>query len=117
MERYGIKRPQGSLLPRAPATATAARGYAVATFGFDLEFAGLDAFVTELFVRSPYRGTGDGRRLLREITETMRNGGAGAMHLAVWPNNRPARRLYESVGFARRSRLVLSQRLARGRGR
>src|SRR5262245_19604337 len=33
------------------------RGYAVGTFGYDLEFAGPDAFVTEIFVRPRYRGT------------------------------------------------------------
>jgi ribosomal protein S18 acetylase RimI-like enzyme len=93
------------------------RGYAVATFGYELEYAGRDAFLTELFVRPRYRGIGEGRRLLREITETVRESGAAAMHLAVWPDNRPARRLYESAGFAAIPRVVLSKRLARRRNR
>jgi ribosomal protein S18 acetylase RimI-like enzyme len=88
-------------------------GYAVATFGYDLEFAGRDAFVTELFVRPRYRGTGAGRRLLDAATETMRKGGARAVHLAVWPSNRTARRLYERAGFTPTSRLLLSKPLAR----
>src|SRR5262245_63488329 len=74
-------------------------GYAVGTFGYDLEFAGPDAFVTEIFVRPRYRGTGEGRRLLDAITEAMRRGGAGAIHLAVRRANRVARRLYETAGF------------------
>jgi ribosomal protein S18 acetylase RimI-like enzyme len=88
-------------------------GYAVGTFGYDLEFAGPDAFVTEIFVRPGYRGTGEGRRLLDAITEAMRRGGASAIHLAVRRANKIARRLYETAGFAPIPRLVLSKRLAR----
>src|SRR5687767_6481789 len=39
-------------------------GYLIVTFGFDLEFAGRDAFVTELFVDEAHRGVGIARRLL-----------------------------------------------------
>ena len=88
-------------------------GYVVGTFGYDLEFAGPDAFVTEIFVRPGYRGTGEGRRLLDAITEAMRRGGASAIHLAVRRANRVARRLYETAGFAPIPRLVLSKRLVR----
>jgi ribosomal protein S18 acetylase RimI-like enzyme len=86
-------------------------GYAVGTFGYDLEYAGPDAVVTEIFVRPRCRGTGEGRRLLDAITEAMRKGGAGAIHLAVRRANRVARRLYETSGFAPIPRLVLSKRL------
>jgi ribosomal protein S18 acetylase RimI-like enzyme len=88
-------------------------GYVVGTFGYDLEFAGPDAFVTEIFVRPQYRGTGEGRRLLDAISEAMRRGGASAIHLAVRRANRIARRLYETAGFAPIERVVLSKRLAR----
>jgi ribosomal protein S18 acetylase RimI-like enzyme len=87
------------------------RGYAIATFGFDLEFAGPDSFVTELYVRPRSRRAGEGRRLLDAVTESMRKGGAGAIHLAVWPANRGARRLYQSAGFAPLERLLMSKRL------
>jgi ribosomal protein S18 acetylase RimI-like enzyme len=87
------------------------RGYAVATFGYDLEYAGRDAFLTELFVRPEHRGAGHGRRLLQTVIEIMGEGGAAAIHLAVWPTNRTARRLYEASGFAPIPRLVLSKRL------
>src|SRR5215211_7494836 len=33
-------------------------GYGLATFGYDLEFAGRDAFITELFVEPANRGRG-----------------------------------------------------------
>ena len=86
-------------------------GYAVGTFGYDLEFAGPDAFVTEIFVRPRYRGTGEGRRLLDALSEAMRKGGAAAIHLAVRRANRVARRLYATAGFEPIERLVLSKRL------
>ena len=91
------------------------RGYAVATFGYDLEFAGRDAFLTEIFVRPRCRRGGEGQRLLRAITDEMRAAGAAAIHLAVWPANRAARRLYQAAGFAPVPRLLMSQRLARRR--
>jgi GNAT superfamily N-acetyltransferase len=42
-------------------------GYAVLTFNYDLEYAGRDAFLTELFVASPSRGSGYGKHMLHEI--------------------------------------------------
>src|SRR6188472_3137106 len=39
-------------------------GYSLATFGYDIEFAGRDAFITELFVEPASRGRGLGRALL-----------------------------------------------------
>jgi len=90
-------------------------GYAVGTFGYDLEFAGPDAFVTEIFIRPEDRGAGEGRRLLDALTETMRKGGAGAIHLGVRRANRVARRLYAAAGFTPIPRLVLSKPLARRR--
>jgi ribosomal protein S18 acetylase RimI-like enzyme len=86
------------------------RGYAVATFGYDLEFAGRDAFLTELFVRSRFRRTGEGQRLLGALMDEMRGAGAAAIHLLVWPANRAARRLYQAAGFTPVPRLVMSQR-------
>jgi ribosomal protein S18 acetylase RimI-like enzyme len=88
-------------------------GYAIATFGYDLEFAGPDAFVTEIYVRPRHRGAGEGRRLLDAVAEKMRKGGASAIHLGVWPSNRTARRLYASAGFTPIGRLFLSKPLPR----
>jgi ribosomal protein S18 acetylase RimI-like enzyme len=98
-----------ALVAEAPGRAEL-RGYAIATFGYDLEFGGPDAFVTELYVRPRWRGTGEGRRLLDAIAETMHKGGAAAIHLAVWPANHRARRLYRAAGFAPLARLLMSKR-------
>src|SRR5205807_8979654 len=42
----------------------AAVGYAIVTFGYDLEYGGRDAFLTELFIVDAARGQGAGKRAL-----------------------------------------------------
>jgi ribosomal protein S18 acetylase RimI-like enzyme len=92
-------------------------GYAVGTFGFDLEFGGPDAFVTELFVRPPHRRGGLGARLLEATVSALKDGGAGAVHLGVWPENRAARRLYARAGFVETRRLMMTRVLPRAGSR
>jgi len=65
-------------------------GYAVLTWGFDLEFGGRDAFLTEMYVRPEARRCGLGRALLDEVLRVARGEGAGAVHLGVYPENKAA---------------------------
>lgn len=74
-------------------------GYGIGTFGFDIEFAGRDAFITELFVAAAHRRRGIGRLLLDALTIELRARGVGAVHLVVRHDNEAARHLYESNGF------------------
>lgn len=87
-------------------------GYAVLTWGYDLEFGGRDAFLTEIYVRRDRRGSGWGRRLLQEIETMAQTSGAGAIHLEVRPDNAPAVALYREAGFATTGRTFLSKRLS-----
>jgi ribosomal protein S18 acetylase RimI-like enzyme len=84
-------------------------GYCVATFNFDLEFAGLDAFVTELFVAERCRGSGLGRLLLEAMATRVRTDGAMALHLLVSPENVLALRLYRGAGFVEVPRLMMTR--------
>jgi ribosomal protein S18 acetylase RimI-like enzyme len=86
-------------------------GYAIGTFGFDLEFAGPDAFLTALYVRPERRHEGLGARLLAAVSNGLRDGGARAVTLLVWPENRAARRLYARAGFKEIPRLPMVRRL------
>jgi ribosomal protein S18 acetylase RimI-like enzyme len=88
-------------------------GYSVLTYNYDIEFAGPDAFITELFVRADARGRGIGRALLRTLTRLSRREGLCALHLMVRPENRVARSLYQSQGFDRVPRLIMTRVLAR----
>ena len=87
-------------------------GHAVVTYGYDLEFGGRDAFLTELWVDEPHRGRGAGTTLLAAIDEALVANDIRALHLQVRPEN-PALRLYERIGFAQSPRVVMTKRLAR----
>ncbi len=89
----------------------AAAGYAIVTWGWDLEFGGRDAFLTELYVVAARRGQGVGRQGLAAAQAFARAGGAHALHLLVRHDNAPARALYDADGFVAQPRLVMTQRL------
>jgi ribosomal protein S18 acetylase RimI-like enzyme len=93
---------------RGPAGAA---GYAVVTWGYDLEFGGRDAFLTELYVRPAVQRTGWGAALLAWAEAAARAGGAGAIHLTVRHDNASARALYAREGFAAPPRELLSKPL------
>jgi ribosomal protein S18 acetylase RimI-like enzyme len=86
-------------------------GYALLTWGFDLEFGGRDAFLTEIFVRPEARRGGLGRALLDAVLRAAREAGAGAVHLGVYPDNEPALALYRAAGFTRIPRDFYSRHL------
>jgi len=85
-------------------------GYAIVTFGFDLEFAGRDAYLTELWIDPEARGDGAGAAALDLIAAELRARAISALHLQVRPDN-PALRLYERTGFVASPRLVMTRRL------
>jgi ribosomal protein S18 acetylase RimI-like enzyme len=109
IERLAV--PPGSA-PATDATPPIARpiGYAIVTFGYDLEFAGRDAWLTELWVDDDARNTGAGGTALALLEVELRPLGIRALHLQVRPEN-PALRLYERAGFTRSPRLILTRRL------
>jgi len=86
-------------------------GYFVLTFGFDLEWNGRDAFLTEFYLRAEARGRGLGRLLLEVAEATAKSRGARALHLMVRPENAPALALYLKLGFQEPSRRLLSKPL------
>jgi ribosomal protein S18 acetylase RimI-like enzyme len=87
-------------------------GYAVLTWGFDLEWAGREAWLTELFLEPEVRGRGVGRAALRLLEARAVAEGARAMHLMVREENDVARRLYRSAGFELPGRVMLTRPLA-----
>ncbi len=89
----------------------AVAGYAVVTFGYDLEFGGRDAFLTEIFVVAGRRGRGVGTEGLAAAEAFAHERGAHALHLAVRPENAPARALYDKRGFVALPRILMSKRL------
>jgi ribosomal protein S18 acetylase RimI-like enzyme len=101
-----------ALIAHEPASGTAV-GYCVLTYNYDLEFAGPDAFVTELFVAPARRRSGIAAALLRDLVRRMKRDRLTALHLLVRPGNRGARRLYEQLGFAQVPRVMMTRVLVR----
>jgi SAM-dependent methyltransferase/GNAT superfamily N-acetyltransferase len=96
------------LLARDPSTG-ALVGYGLATMGYDVEYGGADAFVTELFVAPSWRGRGIGRMLLDAIVAALEARGACAIHLMVRPENVAAHALYSGRGFRDVPRLLMTR--------
>ena len=86
--------------------------YAVVTFNYDLEHAGRDAFLTELYVSPAARGHGLGRSLLAACERTGRVRDVLTLHLMVLPENTRALALYQGARYVRSPRVVLSKPLA-----
>jgi ribosomal protein S18 acetylase RimI-like enzyme len=90
---------------------SAALGYFVLTWGFDLEWNGRDAFLTELWLEPQARGKGLGREALALVEKAARENGAQALHLMVRHENEVARRLYDRAGFRSPPRAFLTKTL------
>jgi ribosomal protein S18 acetylase RimI-like enzyme len=86
-------------------------GYAMVTYGFDLEFDGRDAHLTELWVDPPHRGGGSAAEALELLIAELAARGVNAVHLQVRLDN-PAIRLYERRGFVLSSRRIMTRVLS-----
>ena len=85
-------------------------GHAVVTFGYDLEFGGRDAWLTELWIDEHARGRGAGSAAVALLDAELRERDVRALHLQVREDN-PAARLYERTGFERVPRIVMTRRM------
>lgn len=82
--------------PRAPI------GYLVVTFGWSLEFGGLDGFIDEIYVRPGVRGRGIASETLSALPRALAGAGLKALHLEVSRTNDKAQALYKQAGFVAR---------------
>jgi ribosomal protein S18 acetylase RimI-like enzyme len=85
-------------------------GYAVVTYGYDLEFGGRDSFLTEIWIDAAARNRGAGAATLEHLAAELRGRGVQALHLQVRRDS-PALRLYERSGFVASPRMVMTRRL------
>ncbi len=113
MRRAGITpllagSPHGAAYLFGPARAPV--GYAVITFGWSLEFGGMESFVDEIYIRPSVRKRGIGTETLIAIGRALQGAGVAAMHLEVKREDAPTQRLYEKAGFALRDQYCLMTR-------
>jgi ribosomal protein S18 acetylase RimI-like enzyme len=90
----------------------AAVGYTLFTFGFDLEFGGRLALLTDLYVQPAFQRRGFGMATLRFLEHLLPTLGVGALELQVERANLPAQALYRAFGFQALDRLPLSKALS-----
>ncbi len=86
-------------------------GYAIVTYGFDLEFGGREGWLTELWIDADQRTQGAGAAVLEALVPELAQRDVKAVHLQVRANN-PAMRLYERSGFVASPRTVMTRRLS-----
>ena len=82
-------------------------GYVILTFGWSVEFGGMDAFVDEIYIRPPVRGRGIATDVLQNLPKALADAGLTALHLEVDRTNDIAQKLYLRSGFKPRDRYVL----------
>ncbi len=85
-------------------------GYAIVTYGFDLEFGGREGWLTELWIDADQRTQGAGAAALEALLPELVQRDVKAVHLQVRSDN-PAKRLYERTGFVASPRTIMTCRL------
>jgi GNAT superfamily N-acetyltransferase len=74
-------------------------GYAIVTYNFDLEYGGVEALLTDLYVDKRYRNKGIGSLALYEIEDFCRERGIRAIELQVLHHNKSAATFCRKAGF------------------
>lgn len=82
-------------------------GYVILTFGWSVEFGGMDAFVDEIYIRPAVRGRGIATEVLHDLPKALAEAGLTALHLEVDRTNESAQKLYLRSGFKPRDRYML----------
>jgi len=85
-------------------------GHFVVTFGFDLEFGGRQATLTELYLKECARGRRLGSAVLGFVQERLTAVGIHTLELQAKNDNIEARRFYERAGFVAEARVPFTKR-------
>lgn len=82
-------------------------GYVVISFGWSLEFAGMDGFVDEIYLRPSVRGRGIGSEVLTALPKALAGAGLKALHLEVKRDDEKTRSFYSRLRFREREDYML----------
>lgn len=100
--------PHGAVYVIGPAKSPV--GYVILSFGWSLEFGGMDGFVDELYIRPAVRGRGMASDVLYSLPKALKGAGLRALHLEVDREDEAAQRLYTRAHFTPRARFMLMSR-------
>ena len=101
--------PHGAVYIIGPARAPI--GYAAVSFGWSIEYGGLDGFLDEIYIRPGVRGRGIGTEVLNALPKALAGAGMKAIHLEVHEGNQKARALYAALSFEPREGYGLMSRV------
>ncbi|MCG6556674.1 GNAT family N-acetyltransferase [Ruegeria sp. 1NDH52C] len=102
--------PHGCVYLIGPARAPL--GYVIVTFGWSVEFGGLDGFIEEIWLRPAVRGRGIASEVLGQLPKALAAAGMRALHLEVDRRNEAVQRLFARARFAPRpDEMLMSKRL------
>ncbi|MEE4187726.1 MAG: GNAT family N-acetyltransferase, partial [Roseobacter sp.] len=101
--------PHGAAYLIGPARAPI--GYLVITFGWSVEFGGLDGFIDEIYVRPGVRGRGIASETLQALPRALAGAGLKALHLEVARDDAQTQRLYQRAGFRARDHYMLMTKI------
>ncbi len=101
--------PHGAIYIAGPVRAPI--GYAAISFGWSLEFGGLDGILDEIYIRPGVRGRGIGSDLLSALPKALAGAGLCAMHLEVARGDEKSRAFYERMHFSAREGYILMSRV------
>ncbi|HXD01603.1 MAG TPA: GNAT family N-acetyltransferase [Verrucomicrobiae bacterium] len=86
-------------------------GYVIFTYGFDVEFGGRLATITDLYLDPGHRRQGLGGKVLQHVETFCRSIGLRGLELQVESDNTEARALYTKFGFRPADRIPMSKRI------
>jgi ribosomal protein S18 acetylase RimI-like enzyme len=86
-------------------------GYIIFTYGFDIEFGGRLATITDLYLEPSHRRQGLGGKILDHVEAFCRSIGLRGLELQVETDNAEARALYDKFGFQPADRIPMSKRI------
>ena len=101
--------PQGAVWLIGPRKAPV--GYVVVSFGWSVEFGGLDAMLDELYIRPAVRKRGMGSEALGTLAKALKANGVKALHLEVRSDDDVTRRFYRRARFVEREAYTLMSRV------
>jgi diamine N-acetyltransferase len=88
-------------------------GHVVLTYGFDLEFGGRTATVTEIFLRESHRGRGFGHAIFAFLDDHCASQNVLVLELQAEHENIRAQGFYRQLGFHAHDRIPFSRPVVR----
>ncbi|WP_244512583.1 GNAT family N-acetyltransferase [Roseovarius nanhaiticus] len=100
--------PHGAIYIAGPVRAPI--GYAAISFGWSLEYGGLDGILDEIYIRPGVRGRGIGTEILSSLPRALAGAGLRTIHLEVARDDAKTRAFYEKMHFRARDGYMLMSR-------